>query len=260
MDLRRARPEIIARLAVMLRRTVALLLLAAGACPAQDAAFQADARAVAEKEIAMVKLQQMQTRPNGSQQTREQDRIDQDVAADYQFIQDHRARWSASAETKAAFDSAVRAAVRDPALRNEDPFKVSEAKPPAPRVHSSGDGVIDWGQVAFAAAFLTALVFAACFLVLRGTIFGLWVISKVAPHRLAGGGSAGPLPSFPQSGSGPSGDGGWGRVCPACNGARNVPCQLCSAGGQRDGGVCNSCFGQRSRPCGTCGGTGRVNW
>jgi hypothetical protein len=103
----------------------------AGAGLAQDRtvlAVQADAREAAKREMAVILLQQKQTRPTGSQSTPEQDRIGNLIAADYAFVQTHRAQWRGT-RYLAVFDQAFNAALHDPALKKMDPLQLDVVRP-----------------------------------------------------------------------------------------------------------------------------------
>src|SRR5579862_2683705 len=116
------------------------LILCGFTCVAQDAnlrAVQADARVAAQAQVAIALLQSRQTRPTGPVSTPEQDQISELIARDYQVMQELRGRWRGT-RYLAAFDQAFKVALRDPALRTQNPFLAAgpatrRAAPAAPR-------------------------------------------------------------------------------------------------------------------------------
>jgi hypothetical protein len=111
-------------------RLLFVFLLSAAGCFAQDQALraaQADGRAAAAKQVAIILLQAQSKPIRGPVSTPEQDRINNLIARDYQIVQAYRARWRRTPYFQ-AYEAAFQAAMRDPALRKQDPFADS---PPA---------------------------------------------------------------------------------------------------------------------------------
>ena len=208
------------------------LFFCAASCLAQDPnlrAVYADARAAAEKQVAIILLQR-KLRPTGPVSTPEQDQISNRIAQDYQFVQERRARWRGT-RYLAAYDQAFNAALRDPAFRNQDPLKGTPTLPPRyfPQTRRSWD-----------------LLSMPVWVLVLITVAGIWAASYVIGLFIRGVTfAARPLQRGTTRKAAPP---------PAPAGQQRAKCYLCGGSGSIKGPASNA-----PTQCALCKGSGYLN-
>ncbi len=242
--------------------TLSALIVCAASCMAQDAnlrAVAADARTAAQAQVAIAMLQARQTRPTGPVSTPEQDQLNELIARDYQIEQGLRDRWRGT-RYLAAFDQAFKAALRDPALRTQNPFLAAgpatrPAAPTPPRPGWSFDLLTmplwQWFLITTVVILIGSYIIG---LLIKGVLF---VASPLA--RLGGGGYPMPTQPIPNVPGGPN-------KCPCgqCGATGRMQCGSCWGRGtwtDMNGQVvrCTLCVSSGKLQCTGCSGLGYIN-